>query len=49
MLLNVNVKAANFKDNQTVDTNKTWTIKFTNNVKFEELIKNSLSFAKSMV
>jgi|GEM_PF-647000 hypothetical protein len=36
------VKAANFKDNQVVSSNKTWTVKFTDQVTFDELSKSGI-------
>lgn len=36
------VKAANFTDNQTVSSSKTWTVKFTDKVTFDELSKSGI-------
>lgn len=37
-----NVQAASFTDNQTVDSNKTWMIKFDSEVVFDDLTKQSI-------
>ncbi|WPC39539.1 leucine-rich repeat domain-containing protein [Clostridium sp. JS66] len=37
------VKAAKFIDGQMVDSNKTWTLKFTGEVGFDDLTKNSIT------
>lgn len=37
-----NVQAANFTDNQTVDSNKIWTIKFTDEVSFDDSTKQGM-------
>ncbi|NMM63905.1 leucine-rich repeat domain-containing protein [Clostridium sp. P21] len=42
LLCSPNVKAANFTDNQTVDANKTWTIKFNNKIQLDDLTKQSI-------
>ncbi len=47
LLIAPNVKAANFTDNQTVDTNKTWTIKFTDDVEFDDATKQGITIADS--
>lgn len=47
LLLSPGVKAANFTDNQTVDVNKTWTIKFTDEVGFDDLTKQSIAVTDS--
>lgn len=47
LLLSPGVKAANFTDNQTVGANKNWTIKFTDEVKFDELISQSINVTDS--
>ncbi|MBV7272739.1 leucine-rich repeat domain-containing protein [Clostridium sp. PL3] len=38
-----NVKAASFTDNQTVDANKTWTIKFNYEIELDDLTKQGIS------
>ncbi|MCH5139143.1 hypothetical protein JMF89_18445 [Clostridiaceae bacterium UIB06] len=43
LLVSPNVKAANFTDNQTVDTNKTWTIKFTSDVGLDDDTKQGIT------
>lgn len=43
LLLAPSVKAANFTDNQTVDSNKTWTIKFTDEVRFDNTTKEGIT------
>lgn len=43
LILAPSVKAANFIDNQTVDSNKTWTIKFTDEVGFDNITKEGIS------
>lgn len=47
LLITPNVKAANFTDNQTVDANKTWTIKFTSDVGFDTLTKQGITVTDS--
>lgn len=47
LLFSPNVKAANFTDNQTVDTNKTWTVKFTGEVGFDALTKQGITVTDS--
>lgn len=47
MALTPNVKAANFTDNQTVDANKTWTIKFTSDVGFDDATKQGITVIDS--
>ncbi len=42
LLCSPNVKAASFPDNQTVDANKTWTIKFNNEIQLDDLTKQSI-------
>lgn len=42
-----NGKAANFTDNQTVDTNKTWTIKFTDAIVLDELTNQGITVTNS--
>lgn len=42
LLCSSNVKAVNFTDNQTVDANKTWTIKFNNEIQLDDLTKQSI-------
>ncbi|WP_051542200.1 DUF5050 domain-containing protein [Clostridium lundense] len=42
LLFSTNVQAANFTDNQTVDSNKTWTVTFTDNVGFDDLTKQGI-------
>lgn len=43
LLLPHGIKAANFTDNQTVDSNKTWTIKFTDEVGFDNATKEGIT------
>ncbi|AKA68125.1 leucine-rich repeat domain-containing protein [Clostridium scatologenes] len=43
LFLTNTVKAAKFIDDQTVDSNKTWTLKFTREVGFDDLTKNSIT------
>ncbi|WMJ79839.1 leucine-rich repeat domain-containing protein [Clostridium sp. MB40-C1] len=47
LLMAPNVKAANFMDNQVVDTNKSWTIKFTQEIKFDDLTKQNITVTDS--
>lgn len=47
LLFSPNVKAAHFVDNQTVDSNKTWTIKFTNEVGFDDSTKDAITITDS--
>lgn len=47
LLATPNVKAANFTDNQTVDTNKTWTIKFTSEVALDDATKEGITVTDS--
>lgn len=47
LLLVPNVKAVNFTDNQIVDVNKTWTIKFTDEVGFDNLTKQGITVTDS--
>lgn len=41
-LINSHAKAANFTDNQTVDANKVWTIKFSQEVNLDEVAKQGI-------
>lgn len=43
LLCSSNVKAVNFTDNQTVDANKTWTIKFNGEIQLDDLTKQGVS------
>ena len=47
LLIASNVQAANFMDNQTVDANKTWTIKFTNDVGLDDVTKQGITVTDS--
>jgi len=47
LLIAPNVKAASYTDNQTVDINKTWTIKFTGNVKVDDSAKQGITVTDS--
>lgn len=47
LLLPNGVKAFQVTDNQTVDSNKVWTIKFTDEVGFDDLTKNSIIITDS--
>ena len=47
LLFSPNVKAANFTDNQTVDTNKTWIVTFTGEVGFDDLTKQGITVTDS--
>lgn len=47
LLFGVSVKAANFTDNQTVDSNKAWTIKFTSDVGFDTLTRQGITVTDS--
>ncbi|OAA90653.1 glycoside hydrolase family 113 [Clostridium ljungdahlii] len=47
LLISFNVQAASFTDNQTVDSNKTWTIKFTSDIGFDDLTKQSITVTDS--
>ena len=42
-----NAKTANFTDNQTVSSNKTWTVKFTSEVAFDDLTKQAITVTDS--
>ncbi|EET89415.1 leucine-rich repeat protein [Clostridium carboxidivorans P7] len=42
LLCSSNVKAVNFTDNQTVDANKTWTIKFNNEIQLDDLTRQDI-------
>ncbi|ADK14933.1 hypothetical protein WX45_03413 [Clostridium ljungdahlii DSM 13528] len=46
-LISFNVQAASFTDNQTVDSNKTWTIKFTSDIGFDDLTKQGITVTDS--
>ncbi|WP_242977672.1 glycoside hydrolase family 113 [Clostridium luticellarii] len=41
-LISFNVQAANFTDNQTVDSNKTWIISFNSEISFDDLTKQGI-------
>lgn len=43
LLFSPSVKAANFTDNQTVNSNKTWTITFTNAIEFDDATKHGVT------
>lgn len=47
LLLSPSVKAVNFTDNQTVDANKAWTIKFTDEVGFDDSTKQGITVTDS--
>ncbi len=47
LLITPNVKAVSFTDNQTVDANKTWTIKFTSDVEFDDLTRQGITVTDS--
>ena len=47
LLFSSNVKAANYTDNQTVDANKTWIVKFSDEIKFDELTKKGITVTDS--
>lgn len=47
LLVAPNVKAANFADNQTVDLNKIWTIKFTDEVRIDDLKNQGITVTDS--
>ncbi|WP_411683188.1 glycoside hydrolase family 113 [Clostridium thailandense] len=47
LLAETNVQAASFIDNQTVDSNKVWTIKFNSEVIFDDLTKESILVSDS--
>lgn len=47
LLISPNVKAASFTDNQTVDANKTWTIKFTDDVGLDDVTKQGITVTDS--
>jgi len=47
LLFSVNVKAANFTDNQTVDKNKTWTVRFTGEIVYDDLTKEGITVTDS--
>lgn len=47
LLIAAHVKAANFTDYQNVDINKTWTIKFTSEVGFDDITKESITVIDS--
>lgn len=47
LLFSPNVRAASFIDNQVVDANKTWTIKFKDNVVFDDATKQSITVIDS--
>ena len=47
LLIAPNVKAADFKDGQTVDSNKTWTIKFTSEIGLDDTTKQSITVKDS--
>ena len=43
LVISVNVKVNAFQDNQTVDANKAWSIKFSSEVKFDDLTKQGIT------
>lgn len=43
LLFSHSVQAAQITDNQTVDQNKTWTIRFNNEISFDDLTKNGIT------
>ncbi|MDW8802663.1 Ig-like domain-containing protein [Clostridium sp. A1-XYC3] len=47
LLIAPNAKAASYTDNQTVDANKTWTIKFTGSVGFDDSTKQDITVTDS--
>lgn len=47
LLITPNVKAANFIDNLTVDTNKAWTVKFTDDIALDDLTKQGITVTDS--
>lgn len=47
LLISPNVRAENFIDNQTVDTNKTWSIKFSDDIKLDDLTKSGVMVTDS--
>lgn len=47
LLITYNVKAASFIDNQTVDTNKTWTVKFSEDIQLDDSTKEDISIKDS--
>lgn len=47
LLISTSVKAAAFTDNQTVDSNKTWTIHFNDEVLLDELTKHDIAVTDS--
>lgn len=47
LLFTVNVKVASFIDNQTVDKNKTWTLRFTDEVEYDEATKQGITVTDS--
>ncbi|MHC6180917.1 glycoside hydrolase family 113 [Clostridium sp. JNZ X4-2] len=46
-LISFNVQAANFTDNQTVDSNKAWTVSFNSEVSFDDLTKQGITVIDS--
>ncbi|MEY8000943.1 Ig-like domain-containing protein [Clostridium sp. Mt-5] len=46
-LISFNVQAANFTDNQTVDSNKAWTVSFNSEVSFDDLTKQGITVTDS--
>lgn len=47
LLFSTSVQATDFTDNQTVDPNKTWTIKFTDDVVFDDATKQGINVTDS--
>lgn len=47
LLMSPNVQASNFTDNQTVDVNKIWTIKFTDTIELDNLTKQGITVTDS--
>lgn len=47
LLIAPNVKASNFTDNQLVDTNKTWSVKFSDDIKLDDLTKKGITVTDS--
>ncbi|WPC40149.1 hypothetical protein [Clostridium sp. JS66] len=45
LLFSTSVQASNFTDYQTVDSNKTWTIKFTQKISLDDLTKQGITVA----
>lgn len=47
LLISPTVKAENFIDNQIVDTNKTWSVKFSDDIKLDDLTKSGITVTDS--